>query len=211
MSSTVEELGVADATIDDPPPEEPEAEVAGLEPPGADVVDGWSMLTELPADATIDAERYRFETDGLGRIVHAEGDLHLSPGVRQAADAATVRAMMTPGVRDQAGHLIGNRFEGPGDNWNMVLQDANLNVSEWKVLENSWAKALGEGSSVQVEIGLSYHERDVRPYAFNVSYTVDGGEAVHQDILNAPKAASDLERSSDHGPDGQAYDLVPGH
>jgi hypothetical protein len=156
----------------------------------------WATPTDLPPNATIDAGRYQFGTDDLGRLVQATGDLELEAGKRQRPDADRVRKMIASDFRDQAGHLIAARFNGPGDNWNMVPQDQNLNVSEWKIMENEWAKALDEGYSVHVDIAMNYHGEDLRPWAFNVEYTFtspDGEVNMTQqrDILNAPRAAHD--------------------
>jgi DNA/RNA non-specific endonuclease len=153
----------------------------------------WQTPTDLPTNSTIDAGRYQFGTDNLGRLVEANGELVLQPGQRQRADAERVREEIVSDFRDQAGHMIGTRFNGPGDNWNMVPQDQNLNQSEWKVMENKWAAALQDGKSVHVHIDLNYDGDDLRPYAFNVEYTIrspEGEESVQRDILNAPGAAS---------------------
>jgi DNA/RNA non-specific endonuclease len=156
----------------------------------------WETPTDLPPNATIDTGRYQFGTDDLGRVVQATGALELTAGARQRPDADRVREMIAADFRDQAGHLIAARFNGPGDHWNMVPQDQNLNVSEWKALENEWAKALNEGYSVHVDIALNYHEEDLRPWAFNVDYTATSpdGEVIiteQRTILNAPRAAHD--------------------
>lgn len=47
---------------------------------------------------------------------------------------------------DHAGHLFGDRFGGSPELDNLVSQAQKVNLSEYKVLENKWAKALGEGS-----------------------------------------------------------------
>jgi DNA/RNA non-specific endonuclease len=155
----------------------------------------WNTRTDLPPNATIDAGCYQFGTDDLGRVVQATGTLESEPGQRQWADADRVREMIASDFRDQAGHLIAARFNGPGDNWNMVPQDQNLNVSEWKIMENEWARALEEGKSVHVDIALNYDGNDLRPWAFNIEYEISspGGEVqtVQRDILNAPRAAHD--------------------
>jgi hypothetical protein len=163
----------------------------GPEPALAD----WGTATKLPADATIDAGTYQFRTDDLGRVVEAYGmTLESTKAPRQPKDAGLVREQIPGGFDDQAGHLIAARFGGPGDHWNMVPQDRNLNVSEWKKLENEWGRAL-ENGPVEVNITLNYHGDDVRPYAFNVEYSKinEHGETeiVRKDILNAPGAARD--------------------
>ena len=43
---------------------------------------------------------------------------------------------------DHAGHLIGDRFGGSSELDNLVSQAKNVNMSEYKVIENQWAAAL---------------------------------------------------------------------
>jgi hypothetical protein len=49
-----------------------------------------------------------------------------------------------------------------------------LNLSEWKIMENSWAKALSAGQKVKVDITIQYGgEMAARPTMFNVTYWID--------------------------------------
>ena len=155
----------------------------------------WETATSLPPNATIDAGNYQFGTDDLGRVVQAYGiTLENSKAARQRKDAGLVRDTIPSGFDDQAGHLIAARFGGPGDYWNMVAQDRDLNLGEWRKIENQWNEALKNGP-VEVDIAMSYHEDDLRPFAFHVEYTMtrDDGEieTVRKDILNAPREAKD--------------------
>lgn len=55
---------------------------------------------------------------------------------------------------DDGGHLIGARFDGHGENINLVPQNSNLNRSAWKRMENSWAREIEAGRQVDVDINL---------------------------------------------------------
>ena len=57
---------------------------------------------------------------------------------------------------DQGGHLIARIFNGPGEQINYILQNANLNNGEWRVMEAKWQKALEEGKKVEIEIKIRY-------------------------------------------------------
>lgn len=75
---------------------------------------------------------------------------------------------------DEGGHLIGARFNGPSDAFNLVPQNANLNRGEWKAMENEWARAVDAKKKVQVEIKPLYYDDTKRPEYFSVTYTIDG-------------------------------------
>jgi DNA/RNA non-specific endonuclease len=179
-----------------PPPPEKVEEPVGSRAWEARGAPDWKTPTDLPPNATIDAGRFQFGTDDFGRLVQATGELELEPGQRERWDTDRVREMIPGDFNDEAGHLIAARFNAPGDHWNMVPQDFNLNHSEWREMENKWAKALKEGYSVHVDIALNYDGKDLRPWAFNVETTFSSpeGEVImteQRDILNAPRAAKD--------------------
>ena len=75
---------------------------------------------------------------------------------------------------DHAGHLFGDRFGGSPELDNLVSQAKNVNLSEYKVLENQWAKALEKGQKVTVNIDIHYDRGSARPSSFDVMYTIDG-------------------------------------
>ena len=76
-------------------------------------------------------------------------------------------------IGDHAGHLFGDRFGGSPELDNLVSQAKNVNLSEYKVIENQWAKALENGQKVRVNIDIHYDEGGVRPSSFDVSYMID--------------------------------------
>lgn len=65
------------------------------------------------------------------------------------------------------------------------LPDAcpNVNLSQYKKIENQWAKAISEGKEVTVNIDIKYDGDGFRPIEFNVEYTIDG-DFFSQSILN---------------------------
>ena len=74
---------------------------------------------------------------------------------------------------DHAGHLFGDRFGGSPELDNLVSQAKNVNLSEFKVIENQWAKALENGQKVTVDIDVNYDVGGIRPISFDVSYMID--------------------------------------
>ena len=75
---------------------------------------------------------------------------------------------------DHAGHLFGDRFGGSGDLDNLVSQAQKVNLSSYKKLENTWAKAIEQGKKVIVDIHVNYDSGSLRPVSFDVIYTIDG-------------------------------------
>ena len=76
-------------------------------------------------------------------------------------------------VGDHAGHIFGDRFGGSPELDNLVSQAQRVNQSEFKIIENEWAKALENGQKVTVDIDINYASSSSRPTSFNVSYTID--------------------------------------
>ena len=76
-------------------------------------------------------------------------------------------------IGDHAGHIFGDRFGGSPELDNLVSQAQRVNQSEFKVIENEWAKALENGKKVTVDIDINYASSSSRPTSFDVSYIID--------------------------------------
>ena len=74
---------------------------------------------------------------------------------------------------DQGGHIIAARFSGHGEQINLYPQSATLNQGAWERMENQWAKALGEGKKVEVEIKAIFYGESKRPSRFEFEYWID--------------------------------------
>lgn len=77
-------------------------------------------------------------------------------------------------VGNQEGHLFGGRFGGSQELDNLVSQARKVNLSEFKIIENQWAKAIQKGQKVTVDININYANGSGRPTLFDVSYIIDG-------------------------------------
>lgn len=115
---------------------------------------------------------YVYETDSLGRIERVEVE-SLS---FKTHDGRLSHDPNTPGKLegDHAGHLIADRFGGSPELDNLVSQAQRVNQSAYAKLENIWAKALGEGKEVSVDIKVVYDGDGTRPVSFEVDYWIDG-------------------------------------
>ena len=56
----------------------------------------------------------------------------------------------------------------------MTSQLSGVNLTDYKKLENQWAKALDADLDVSVKVKINYEGTSVRPNSFEVNYTIDG-------------------------------------
>jgi hypothetical protein len=122
---------------------------------------------------------YRYKTDENARICsfHTD-DLQLTQREeRLPHDSDTY----DKGEKDDAGHLIGDRFGGSPKLDNLVSQDSHINRSEYKSMENEWAKAIEDGKKVEVAGEVNYEKDSKRPTSFDVFYAIDG--EVHEKVF----------------------------
>ena len=115
---------------------------------------------------------YLYQTDGLGRLT----DWNASELQLTERNGRLPHDSRTPGKLpgDHAGHLAGDRFGGSPEIDNLVSQLSDVNLSDYKKLENQWAKALEEGKDVSVNVKVNYVGDNLRPDSFDVRYTIDG-------------------------------------
>ena len=87
--------------------------------------------------------KYNYETDANGRISNWNTDnLQLTK-----RNGRLKHNPNTPGkiAGDYAGHLAGDRFGGSPNLDNIVSPSKDVNLSQYKKIENQWAKAISEG------------------------------------------------------------------
>ena len=124
---------------------------------------------------------YNYETDANGRISNWNTDnLQLTERESRLSHDPN-----TPGKLDgdHSGHLAGDRFGGSPELDNLVTQSQNVNLSQYKKIENQWANAINDGKEVTVNVNIKYDADGLRPTEFNVEYTIDG-KYYSKDILN---------------------------
>ncbi|MDF2000479.1 T7SS effector LXG polymorphic toxin [Peribacillus frigoritolerans] len=118
---------------------------------------------------------YFYETDNVGRITKFETEnLQLTTRTDRLSHSKN-----TPGKvkgQDHAGHLAGDRFGGSPKIDNLVSQLSDVNLKQYKKLEELWAAALKETppKKVTVDVNIIYSGNDMRPEKFIVRYTIDG-------------------------------------
>ena len=115
---------------------------------------------------------YIYQTDDLGRLTNWDAEeLHLTERTKRLPHDSKSPGKLSG---DQAGHMAGDRFGGSPGKDNVVSQLRKVNLSDYKKLENQWAKALEEGKDVSVSVKLNYIEDSLRPDSFEVFYKIDG-------------------------------------
>ena len=123
---------------------------------------------------------YFYETDSLSRIKEfSTNDLNIT-----SRDGRLTHDPKSPGKLsgDHAGHLAGDRFGGSPNLDNIVSQSSNVNLSQYKKIENEWATAIKNGLPVSVKVKINYDGNSLRPTSFDITYTIDG--ALKKIIIN---------------------------
>ncbi|PFW51986.1 hypothetical protein COE58_13140 [Bacillus cereus] len=118
---------------------------------------------------------YFYETDSLGRIEKFETDkLKLTDREKRLSHSKNTLGKIKG--QDHAGHLAGDRFGGSPKIDNLVSQLSDVNMKQYKKIENEWAVALKAKppKEVTVDVEIIYHGNDMRPKEFIVNYSIDG-------------------------------------
>lgn len=135
---------------------------------------------QLLPNSTYELNGYKYETDDQGRIVSAEGILHL----KDDRDRLPIKdSMEAVGKGDQKegddrGHLIGDQFDGSNGLENLVPQDSNINRVAFKNFENELAQEVKAGNDVYVKVEPIYDGNSNRPACIVVTYSINGNESM---------------------------------
>ena len=135
---------------------------------------------DLLHDSEYDINGYHYTTDDQGRIVCAEGTLHLKNRssrlpIKDSMDAIGKGDQM-PG--DDRGHLIGDQFDGSNGLENMIPQNSDVNQKDFRNFENELAAEVKNGSKVYYKVEPLYDGASKRPNGLIVSYDIDGDENI---------------------------------
>lgn len=140
----------------------------------------YRVENDLAPNTEYEINGYKYKTDDQGRIISAEGTLHMKDrdGRLQIKDSIEDIGKGDQKEGDDRGHLIGDQFDGSNGLENMIPQDANINRNDFKNFENELAKEVKDGKKVYVKIEPIYDGDSRRPVAIVVTYSVDGEESV---------------------------------
>ena len=131
-------------------------------------------LQKPPSDATIVVDdTFTYLTDATGRVTTAKATLS-AVDRNHPRSGSSQRKLPDREAGDHAGHIFARIFKGPGELVNLVpMVGGRVNLSQYKVIENDWKRAISDGKEVEVEIRLKYKSETRRPDALVVVYTID--------------------------------------
>lgn len=153
-----------------------------------------------------EANGYKYRANDNGQILHAEGDLRLGDGERDAYAQRKAGGEYRR-EEDDGGHLIGSRFDGYGGEENLIAQDKSVNRGGYKSLENEWADALKDGKNVHVEIDPVYHGDSPRPDIITGKSEISDGKDNITDYFSMTN--DNLEKDEFKLPDDDQTDVYP--
>lgn len=135
---------------------------------------------DLAPNTEYEINSYKYKTDDSGRIVSAEGTLHMKDrdGKLRIKDSIEDIGKGDQRDGDDRGHLIGDQFDGSNGLENLMPQDANVNRNDFKNFENKLAKEVKAGKEVYVKIEPVYDGDSRRPVVVVVTYSIDGEESM---------------------------------
>lgn len=138
---------------------------------------------------------YAWETDDRGRVAKVDGRINLKKHGRQTTDGVTTVSIgqsedALPG--DVGFHLIGDQFDGPINNLNVVAgngvslgQLKALNLSGYKRWENKIAKLARQGTvTVRIKAVYSSGNHKTRPDVITAEYQDNEGRWVKSVFRN---------------------------
>ena len=160
------------------------------------------------------ANGYGYRTDEQGRVVQAYGELRLTDDPQRDGKAQREAGGNARQPGDDGGHYIGTRFDGSPGAENLFAQNQVVNRSDYKRLENSWARDLQQGNRVFVNVESSYPGGQNRPAVLSGTYTVvrpDGSTFTdHFSFTNENMHTGDLAKDVGGLEDAPVSQLPPG-
>lgn len=132
--------------------------------------------TLLP-DNTYVINDYEYKTDSMGKIVSAEGQVHLKDhkGRLEIKDSKEVIGRGDERETDDRGHLVGDQLGGSNGMENIVAQDAKINQGDYKKLEDKLASEVKNGKDVYIKVEPIYGDKNsYRPTAIKYTSIVNG-------------------------------------
>lgn len=132
---------------------------------------GWNknLNSELKPNSVYNVGGYIYETDELGRVKRASGELRLKKRKRNKHQQ-TSSVKKKDGVEgDEGGHIFASIFDGPGEQINYWPQaGSTVNRGQWRSMENYCKSKLKETPPKKVEVAFEaiYEGDSKRPVGF---------------------------------------------
>lgn len=124
----------------------------------------------------IEKNGFQYELDENDRVIHVEGSLDSITAERNQYNQRQAGGEDRL-LDDHGGHLIGARFGGSSEPFNLVPMNDKLNLRDFKGLENEWQSEIDLDNDVKVEFDLSYEsDESQRPSAIMIKQIINEGE-----------------------------------
>ncbi len=127
----------------------------------------------------------QYQTDANGRIEKAIFSLDSTSVGKHLRDQDVQANMHTlKGSNSKlydAGHIVADRFGGSSNMVNLVPMTRKVNRSDYKRIENLWAKNIKQGKTVSAEVIIEYDTSSQIPSRFKVRYSY--GNKVMEKII----------------------------
>lgn len=117
---------------------------------------------------------YDYEIDERERTRRVSGVLVLAPPQPRSRSLQRSAGGADRLPKDDGGHYIAPRFNGPTEAFNHFAQDANVNRGRYRAIEDEWAREKRAGHRVTVAIVPHLRALSQRPATIDVVYYVDG-------------------------------------
>lgn len=135
----------------------------------------------LVPSATYVSPGFEYLTDQNALPARVRGALRFVPVEHRVRHDSIQRAAghlsQAVDVEHHGGHIVAVSLGGFASGPNLFPQAANFNVGAFARLERSWRQALAEGCTVEVDIALTFDERDpTKPQEVLVTHWEDGAE-----------------------------------
>lgn len=140
----------------------------------------YRVENDLALNAEYEINGYMYKTDDYGRIISAEGKLHMKNHEGRLIIRDSIEDIGKGDQKefDDRGHLIGDQFDGTNGLENMVPQDANINRNDFRNFENELAREVKDNKDVKVKVEPMYDGDSRRPDVIAVTYSIDDEESV---------------------------------
>jgi hypothetical protein len=138
-----------------------------------------------PNSSILVDEKFLYRTDHGGRVISAHAVLDRID-LQHPRDAAAQRRLAGKLMGDHAGHIFARIFGGPIGTMNLVpMKGSEVNLSQYKVIENHWRRLVDQGEAIDVSVRFNYADDAVRPHKIRVRYEHADG-IVRRTIDNSP-------------------------
>lgn len=141
----------------------------------------YRVENQLSPNNTYEINGYRYNTDKAGRVISAEGQLHLKAENRKhlpIKDSIEAVGKGDQKENDDRGHLIGDQFDGSNGLENLIPQNSDINRIDYKNLENELAGKIKAGDNVYFKVEPRYDGTSNRPANIVAVYVINEKESM---------------------------------